>query len=175
MLGWPDGMQPCHAFLTVSLQAVYVIRLTWPQSRIMRVNGCVLSAGSWQEMAAVLDMLQDISVPSERSQPGRPASARSPSVSPTRRKPRCASAFGPSSASGANNRQPQCSSGLSDYGSPAKAQVRQGGSGVKPVQQQLCSGVMSPDGSLWSGAPVKGSFKGSPLTGPLKRRQDWQS
>ncbi|KAL0021057.1 hypothetical protein WJX79_003727 [Trebouxia sp. C0005] len=30
---------------------------------------------SWQEMAAVLDMLQDISVPSERSQPGRPASA----------------------------------------------------------------------------------------------------
>ncbi len=142
---------------------------------MMSVNGCVLSAGSWQEMAAVLDMLQDISVPSEQSQSGRPASARSPSVSPTRRKPRCASAFGSSSASRADGRQPQRSSGLSDYGSPAKAKVRQGGSGVQSVHQQLCSGLMSPDGSSWSGSPVKGSLKGSPLTGSARSRQDWQS
>ncbi|KAL0038425.1 hypothetical protein WJX77_006050 [Trebouxia sp. C0004] len=114
---------------------------------------------SWQEMAAVLDMLQDISVLSEYSQPGRPASARSPSVSPTRRKPRCASAFGPSSTSGADGRQPKRSSVLSDYGSPAKAKVGQEGCGVQSVQQQLCSGLMSSDGSLWSGTPVKGSFK----------------
>ena len=141
----------------------------------MRVNACVLSAGSWQEMAAVLDMLQDISVPLEHSQPGRPASARFPSVSPTRRKPRCASAFGPSSASTADGRQPQRSSGLSDYDSPAKAKVRRGGSGVESVQQQLCSGLMLPDGSSWSGTPVKGSLKVSPLTGSARRRQDWQS
>lgn len=141
----------------------------------MRVYGSVLSAGSWQEMAAVLDMLQDISVPSEHSQPGRPASARSPSVSPTGRKPRCASAFGPSPASRADSRQPQRSSGLSHHASPAKAKVRHEGSGVESVQQQLCTGLMLPDGSSWSGTPVKGSLKVSPLTGSARHRQDWQS
>ena len=134
---------------------------------------CGVAAGSWQEMAAVLDMLQDMSVPSDSCHLGRPASATSPALSPAR-KPRCASAVSPSSASKAAGRQPRCSSPFSPS-SPTRLRMRQKEPFSPSTQQHLLSGPLSPSGSARSRTPLRGNSMGSPLYGTASHRQDWQS
>ena len=132
-----------------------------------------VAAGSWQEMAAVLDMLQDMSVSSDSCHLGRPASATAPALSPTR-KLRCASAVSPSSASKAAGGQPRCSSALSPSSSSG-LRVRQKEPFSASMQQQLLSGPLSPSGSARSRTPLRGNSMGSPLYGTASHRQDWQS
>lgn len=124
-----------------------------------------LSAGSWQEMAAVLDMLQDISIPSQDSQTGRPFSAMSPTMSP-QRKPRCNSAVSPSSPPlRAVSRKPRCPSALS----PTSA-LRQPEAVPK---QHLSHGMMSPLATSRSRTPSNSKM---PLTASgSKSRQEWHS
>ena len=126
-----------------------------------------MCAGSWQEMAAVLDMLQDINIPSENSQLDRSLISTSPAVSP-QRKPRCISAVAPASQLRAVSRKPRCSSALSP-GSPEHAASRK--DGVMPMQQ------LSPLASSRSGTPSKGKLRASPLSvgAAMSHRQDWQT
>ncbi len=131
----------------------------------------IVIAGSWQEMADVLDMLQDISIPSEDVQLGRPASSMSCHASPCEQKPRCASAHSPNSPSKAGGKQPRCSSAFT---SRPQAGRQQEVSSLS-LQQQLWSGPLSLSGSSRSRTPLKGKLKGSPLSASAKRRHDWQS
>lgn len=130
---------------------------------------CML-AGSWQEMAAVLDMLQDISIPSENLQLDGSDTDRSASVSPDRRKPCCASAIISASSFKAGLKHPRCSSALSP-GSPSRSRPLDS---LSPRQQgglyPLCL-----SGPFRSPIPSKGKLKGSPLSVSAKNRQDWQS
>lgn len=129
-------------------------------------------AGSWQEMAAVLDMLQDFSIPSENTQLGRPFSAISPPTSP-QRKPRCVSvSSSPDYYSQGGNRKPRCISAQSPT-SLLQAGSEQAGVVLK---QHLPHGVKSPLATSRSRTP-NGKIRASPLSAYRNRShpQDWQS
>lgn len=129
-----------------------------------------MSAGSWQEMAAVLDMLQDISIPSEAFQPSRSFSAMSLATF-AQRKPRCSSAISPDSSSRAASRKPRCCSALSPR-SALHAASQQAGAMTK----QLSHGPMSPLATSCSRTPSNGKTRASPLSacGNRSHRQEWQ-
>ena len=145
---------------------------TYPWKTVRCEGKQKMLAGSWQEMAAVLDMLQDISIPSGNSQLGRPFSAMSPATSP-QRQPRCTSVTSsPDYVSSAAHRKPRCASALSPL-SPLQAGSEQ--AGVVP-RQQFSHDVMSPLATSRSRTP-NGKIRGSPLSacGSSSHRQDWQS
>lgn len=120
-----------------------------------------MSAGSWQEMAAVLDMLQDISIPSEDSQPGRPFSAMSPAMSP-QRKPRCNSAVSPDSPLRAASRKPRCASALSPISVSQQP-------GAVPKQHPSHRAVSPLASRTLSNSKMRLAASGN------RRRQEWQS
>lgn len=130
-------------------------------------------AGSWQEMADVLDMLQDINVPSEDLQLGRSFSAMSPAMSP-QRKPRCNSAISPDSPLRAVSRKPRCTSALSPV-SALHCAAQQPGAVLK---QHLSQAVMSPLATSRSRTQSNGKMRSSPLSASGRNRShrhDWQS
>ena len=146
------------------LEKLLLIGATDQTTKVLKTNVMqrVVYAGSWQEMAAVLDMLQDISIPCENSQL---ATSRSHATSPTHGKPRCASAQNPASPSRAG-KQHRCTSALSPTSHRLTSKSLQ--------EQQSLSDFVSSSGAPLLRSPLNDKLKGSRLSA-RKLRHDWQS